>query len=554
MASKITRVTIKNFKCFSEETFEIGDNVIVAGPNNTGKTTLLHAIAAWHLALMHWRELNNYNRGSGGYERAPLARQAFYSVPLRTFDMLWYEGHRSRKNLIEITVKVGGFEVPVEIISNSTEQVYVRPAKGADRDWLKNPDNIPKPVFISAISGLSTEEPVYKQPKIDQLLGQGKAGDVLRNLLVQANQDQDAWERLYETVKRVFNYELIPPNTAGANIIAEYQPVGAKERYDIASAGSGFRQVLMLLTFLSTRQGSVFLLDEPDAHLHVILQDSIYRELRSSARESNSQLIIATHSEVVINAAEPKDVCALLGSPKRLVDGKEKKSLVLSLSTLDNTDIISARYKGHIFYVEGHTDTDILQAWAQVLDHPIKDHLKQPFWKEVVSETRDRKPGIKADVHFKALLLAENNLRGVRIIDRDGKEGRPDSKMSHDGKLLNLCWSRYEIESYLVHPESLARFIAKTVGPDTLLANVDELRKEMREHLPGLVVDDPLGEHDHLLNTKAHTVILPPILKKAGLINFSYTNYYGIAEVMKPEEIHPEVVEKLDAMADHLGL
>ena len=554
MASKITRVTIKNFKCFSEETFEIGDNVIVAGPNNTGKTTLLQAIAAWHLALTRWRELNNYHRRGGGYEKAPIARQAFYSVPLRTFDMLWHEGHRSYSNLIEITVRIGSVEVPVEIINDSTEQVYVRPAKRADRDWLKNPDNIPRPVFIPAISGLSTEEPVYQQPKIDQLLGQGKAGDVLRNLLVQTNQNQDAWERLCETVKRVFNYELIPPNTTGANIIAEYQPIGAKERYDIASAGSGFRQVLMLLTFLSTRQGSVFLLDEPDAHLHVILQDSIYNELKSAARKSGSQLVIATHSEVVINAAEPKDVCALLGSPRRLADGKEKKSLVLSLRALDNTDIISARYKGQIFYAEGYTDMDILRAWAQVLDHPIKDYLKQPFWKKVVSETRERRPGIKADEHFKALLLAENNLRGVQIIDRDGKEGMPDSKMSHEDKLLTLCWSRYEIESYLIHPDALARFIAKTVGSDTLLANVDELRKEMREHLPGLVVDDPLGEHDHLLNIKARTVILPSILKKAGLINFSHTNYYGIAEMMKPDEIHPEITEKLDAMAKHLGL
>ena len=39
---------------------------------------------------------------------------------------------------------------------------------------------------------------------------------------------------------------------------------------DIASAGSGFQQVLMLLAFLNTRTGSpCCLLDEPDAHLHM---------------------------------------------------------------------------------------------------------------------------------------------------------------------------------------------------------------------------------------------------------------------------------------------
>ena len=546
MASKITRVTIKNFKCFSEEIFEIEDNIIVAGPNNAGKTTLLQAIATWHLALTRWREL-------GGYKQTPIARQTFYSVPLREFDMLWHN-RRNSVGHIEITVRVGNVDVPIEIISDTTEQVFVRPKKDVKREWLKDPNNTPPTVFVPAITGLSTEEPEYKQPKIDQLLGQGKPGDVLRNLLAQANEDQGVWASLTQTIRDIFNYELKTPDTTGANIIAEYQPIGAKERYDIASAGSGFQQVLMLLTFLNTRQGSVLLLDEPDAHLHVILQDSIYNELRSAARKSGSQLIIATHSEVVIKAAEPKDVYALLGSPKKLASNNEQNSLIRSLSILDNNEIVSARDKRRVIYVEGPTDMNILRAWARVLDHPIKDYLQQAFWRPVVFETRGRKPGIKAEDHFKALLLAENDLRGVQIIDRDGNEGIRDSRMSHDDKLLNLCWSRYEIESYLVHPESLARFIAKAVGPDTLLANADELRKEMREHLPGLVVDDPLGKHDHLFSTKARTVILPPILKKAGLVNFSYTNYDGIAEIMKQAEIHPEITGKLDAMAKHLGL
>ena len=40
----------------------------------------------------------------------------------------------------------------------------------------------------------------------------------------------------------------------------------------------------MLLTMLNTRPGAVLLLDEPDAHLHVILQDAIYGELRRQPR------------------------------------------------------------------------------------------------------------------------------------------------------------------------------------------------------------------------------------------------------------------------------
>ena len=549
---KINKVIIRNFKRFQEEIFHLGGNVVIAGPNNCGKTTLLQAIATWSLALERWRELNDCRRHGSAYTKAPIARQAFYSVPLRAFDLLWHQ--RKVIGRIEIEVTCDGVCVPVEIIKDSSEQVYVRPLPDVPPAWLKDSDNFPKPVFVPAMSGLGTEEPVYQQPKINQLLGQGKPGDVLRNLLVEANQNQDAWERLTDSIREMFGYELLPPDTDGPNIIAEYQHGKTGARFDIASAGSGFLQVLMLVTFLNSRPGTVLLLDEPDAHLHVILQDSIYNELKAAAQASNSQLVIATHSEVVINAVEPRELCALVGEPKKLADNTEKSSLIRSLSALSNMDIILALEIKNILYVEGHTDLDILKEWANILDHRVKDFMERPFWKPTVSEARTGGRGIKAQDHFESLLLAQENMRGAQISDRDGNAGIPDSKRVLDGKLLKLCWQRYEIENYLVHPAALARFVGKIVGPDSPLANVEAMREEMRKHLPGSVVDDPLKDDDVLISTKMRKTILPGILDTAGLPDFSYTRYAEIAAVMLSDEIHPEITEKLDAIAGHFSL
>ena len=41
----ITKVVIRRFKRFDEVTFDIPGHIVLAGPNNTGKTTLLQAIA-----------------------------------------------------------------------------------------------------------------------------------------------------------------------------------------------------------------------------------------------------------------------------------------------------------------------------------------------------------------------------------------------------------------------------------------------------------------------------------------------------------------------------
>ena len=65
---------------------------------------------------------------------------------------------------------------------------------------------------------------------------------------------------------------------------------------------------------------------------------------------------------------------------------------------------------------------------------------------------------------------------------------------------------------------------------------------------------EPLGDHEYLKVTKARTRLLPPLLNAAGLYGLHYTRYHEIAERMLPEEIHPEVIEKLDAICRAFGV
>jgi predicted ATPase len=171
------------------------------------------------------------------------------------------------------------------------------------------------------MTGLSKEEPLYANPEtVADLLGQAKPGDVLRNLLAQVSRSEKAWSELSTSIERLFGYRLLPPDASGAYIIAEYQASEGGPRLDISSAGSGFQQVLMLLTFLNTRPATVLLLDEPDAHLHVLLQDSIYGELRAVAAREQSQLIMATHSEVIINSVDPRELWVTLQTVRPLAE------------------------------------------------------------------------------------------------------------------------------------------------------------------------------------------------------------------------------------------
>ena len=568
----IRTVRIRGFKRFEEVEFRLPDHVVLAGPNNTGKTTVLQAIASWSLALRRWRELNDFRlRGGLAYGKAPIARQAFSAVPLRSFDLLWTD--RRYRGQIEIELRHdAGWSVTMEFTADSTEQIYVRPkaktiaiptagtvSRPTTKELAKEKANLLRgldlqAVYVPPMTGLETNERLLQPVAVEQLLGLGRPGEVLRNLLAEANRDERAWGALKTSIGKLFGYELLPPDASGAHILAEYTMAEGGPRLDVASAGSGFQQVLMLLAFLNTRQGAVLLLDEPDAHLHVILQDVIYHELRTVAARQRSQLIVATHSEVVINAVEPRELCVMLDKPRMVADNEERNRLVSSLRVLSNADVMQAMGVRGILYVEDYTDVNILRAWAATLEHRAAGLLDtELMWKPLVFQPQEGRPGIRARDHFEALQLVREDLPGLELRDGDARPPVPDTEITGAG-LQRLRWRRYEIESYLVHPDAIARFIEAVVGADSAEAYVEDMLSYWRDEFPPAVVRVPLGDHEFLNMTKARTRLLPPLLEAAGLHGLPCTRYHEIAALMLPDEIHPEVTEKLDAICRAFGV
>jgi hypothetical protein len=288
----------------------------------------------------------------------------------------------------------------------------------------------------------------------------------------------------------------------------------------------------MLLTLLLTHKGATLLFDEPDAHLHVILQDAIFSELRAYAAKRNT--------------------------PRLLADTVERKKLIRSLSVLSNTDVMLAETAPGILYVEDYTDLEILRAWAKTLDHPALPLLTTKlFWQKSAGDARRGGQGISSRDHFETLQLVRKDLPGLEILDRDGNPNLPDQEPVGQG-LQRIRWRRYEIESYLIHPEGLAAFVRSKLGPPPLS---DEAVAGLRDGIQaldlGALLTAPLHPgklvETYLNATKARTQILSVLLEAAGLHNFPYTRYHEIAAVMLPEQIHPEAVEKLDAIVKAFG-
>ena len=572
----IKEVILRRFKRFQEERFDLTGHVILAGPNNCGKTTVLQAIAAWSLALRIWRSETEQRsvaelkptkefvyKPRGQFEWVPIARQAFTAVPLSSFEMLWKD--RDYNDIVEIEVAgEAGWRVAVELKADSSQQIYIRPRKDAVTETLLklNLDV----VHVATVGGMSTRELKLDPESIETLLGEQKPGEVVRNLLLQVS-NGNSWSKVAEAVKRLFGVDLMAPRSVGGQIICEYRQSATAPLFDLLNAGSGMQQVVMLLACLYWRRGAVVLVDEPDAHLHVFLQDTIFAELRKAAAETSSQLVLATHSEVIFNSADPMQICVMMGKPRRLASPEEVKKLRQAVAVLQQSDLIAALASPGILYIEGYTDLNLLREWARILKHPIADYLNRtPFWQPMVWNPTEEGKVIKAQEHYTALQLVKEDMTGIWLVDGDGKTKVGMSENPEHAKLNRISWKRYETESYLIHPTALGRFLDKQMilgGLETVKAFFTHAFDEYAgEGLGGQIAEAFVANPNnpaqivqkYLQTTKARTVIIGGILESGGVHGMDYTRFSEIAATMLPEEIHPEVKEKLDFIQQAFGL
>jgi len=82
-------MTLRNFKLFDDVDIELGSPVVFIGPNNSGKTTALQALALWDIGVKRWSE----KRGSSQAVKRPgvtINRRDLVAVPVPDANLLWH--------------------------------------------------------------------------------------------------------------------------------------------------------------------------------------------------------------------------------------------------------------------------------------------------------------------------------------------------------------------------------------------------------------------------------------------------------------------------------
>ena len=582
----LTRLLVRNFKRLHEAEIELGDTVVFIGPNNSGKTSALQALALWQTGVSRWNEKRGGAKApacaaeAASSRRRPekrpgvtVNRRDLVALPVPAANLLWRDLHvreveraldgktkKTRNILIEVVVEGitddKQWKCGLEFDYANEESFYCRPLRtGPDASARMSvpPEACQvKVAFLPPMSGLASNETLLQPGAVNVLVGEGKTAEVLRNLcyaICQRDDGRAGWSKILQHVNALFGVELEPPV-----YVPERGEIGMRYRekgvtLDLSSSGRGLQQTLLLLAYMYANPGSVLLLDEPDAHLEILRQRQTYQLLVDVARENGNQIVAASHSEVLLNEAAGRDVVvAFLGRPHR-IDNRGSQ-LAKALKDIPFQDYYQAEQTGWVLYLEGSTDLAMLRAFAERLGHAeASAALGRPFVRYVGNQPNEVRK------HFHGLREAVQRLEGIAVFDR--LEGGVPENLGAEG----LTWRRCEIENYVCCPESLEAYARQSGAEDSpgplFTAKMEESRVQAMRESVGEIEDAlrTLGEAspwspDLKVSDKFLTRLFERYFGKLGLPNImAKKNFHELARFVPLEKLDPEIKQKLDAVA-----
>lgn len=559
----ITRLRIANFKRLESAELELGNAVVFIGPNNSGKTTALQALALWDIGWKRWAEKRDKTSPTKR-QGVTINRRDLYAIPVPSAKLLWNDLHtheqdksagKSSKAKVYITLDAEGlyedrpWTCALEFYYANEESFYCR-LKDSEDGVIPDGARKHSVVFLPPMSGLAEREHRKEPGEISVLIGEGQTAQVLRNLCWQlfSREDKSGWWILMRHIEALFHIQLQEPVyiRERAELKLTYREKTGVE-LDLSSSGRGCQQVLLLLSFMLANPGSVLLLDEPDAHLEILRQRDVYNLLTDIAESNGSQIVAASHSEVVLQEAAERDVVmAFVGKPHR-IDTRSRSQVRKALESIRMADYYLAEQKGWMLYLEGSTDLAILRRLADRLNHPAKAvlHDSVPVMYLGSNQPQD------ARNHFQGLREAKPDLVGIAIFDRLERELHTGSQ------LREHMWRQREIENYLVTPESLIAWVQQGLSEEDLIEQSERTHRAnimnqcMKELVNALAVarrPDPWGE-----DIKVTDEFLDPLFEnyyqQLGTPQQIFKrDYHGLADVIPLEQIDTEITGILAAI------
>jgi predicted ATPase len=388
MSARLAQLKVRNYRSLADLTFEVSPVNVLFGPNGSGKSTILDTLWFFRDCAIRGVELASSTRSHGiGILWDGAGEGAQIAISLATDDVE-YELHFS---LSSGRIEPYAGERLQDVWGN---RAWINRAVGSDKASLFHTNieqhvsvTLREPEKLSLGLYLDFNQGHQEAAELDRLLHfirlypsrsfflyrlkqQGSEGShetrlwergdnawsVLRNL-----HDRRSVDNRYDTIMK-FMAESFPSfdgllleQTSPTTVYANFREKGRRKEIHASGVSDGHLQMLLLLTALfsegATRQ-ALLLFDEPEVSLHPWALTVFAKAVNHAAKDWNKQVLIATHSPVLLSqfevdqvlATEVQDGCTRL---RRLSDMAEIQDLLeqYAAGSLYMAEVVGAQAK-----------------------------------------------------------------------------------------------------------------------------------------------------------------------------------------------------------------
>lgn len=509
----IKKISLHRFKQFRDAEIELDQGLsLVVGGNNSGKSSILQALATWQFC----KTMLEIEKGRSSWLQTKaktglgMGIADFTPMQIPSLTHLWTNLKTNKdKEPDGYTLKIGvywdllnGQERHLEIgLSQANDRLFVRTtstnllaAEIIDAKGEAVDGNVPRVGYLPPFAGITDREGRLTPAMRERLIGQGLSGGVIRNVLFDLHEhnkkererlrgngkklknsslkwlrENDPWEILQRTTQSIFatDLRLVPFNERFHSFIrvesAKGELKGDKftrhRKYtprDLMVEGSGFLQWLSVYALALSPDVEVVLLDEPDAHLNATLQKELLMSLAHVATTRSKQVLMATHSPELIRFYDHDKILAVADrKAKYLQEDIGKVKVLGGIGTIHTPTLHLLMEHKRMLILEAESDWRFLQSIAKQAGFAWPTNIVPWYWTGSAGERFQL---------YRQLLSEIPGLKAISIRDRDDE---PDatveanlldkSYLSKDVNFIAMKWRRRHIENYLLCVGAIAR-------------------------------------------------------------------------------------------------
>lgn len=339
----LTKVKVENFKRIRHAELALGPVTYIVGGNNSGKSSVIQAI---HTATT----IAQLSQGRTKYVVPSSDLRYTLATSFETIGHRQVLGNRNNGFHAEVTFFNSQDETnedhqyTLKFFRGSNYnsiRVNAHPSKSSTlAQQISNSERLFS-IYTPGLSGIPLYEEYMSYASVFQRAAGGEANLVFRNIL-----------RLIDERGKLAELENAVSNLIGDNIQFHVEADESHDFHIIVTAhiacednfpipvelwGTGLLQVTQLYSYVILFEPSVFLADEPDAHLHPSRQKLLAAAFDDIAENYGCQIIATTHSEHLLSARpEHTELIWMRDGESETYEQEELIPLLMHLGCLDS--------------------------------------------------------------------------------------------------------------------------------------------------------------------------------------------------------------------------